>query len=180
MRYRCELETPLGMMTAGAEDEALTGLWFNGQKHFPAGTEQWTPQQEHQLFQRLRLHLERYFSGEKLAQELRLAPQGSPFQLAVWELLLRIPYGETVTYGELAREIAGVRGVPTMSAQAVGGAVGRNPLTILIPCHRVVGCDGGLTGYAGGVDRKEALLRLESGNPISAHGSPGPSEPRTR
>jgi methylated-DNA-[protein]-cysteine S-methyltransferase len=180
MRYSCEFETALGSMTAAAEDELLVGLWFNGQKHFPTGSSQWRVQPEHQLFQRLRLQLDRYFRGEKLAQELRLAPQGTPFQLAVWELLVRIPYGETVSYGDLAREIAGGRGVRTMSAQAVGGAVGRNPLTILIPCHRVVGCDGGLTGYAGGIERKEALLRLERINATSAPGLPGPSEPRRR
>lgn len=180
MRYSCELETALGTMTAAVEGELLVGLWFNGQKHFPEGSSEWSPQPEHQVFERLRLQLDGYFRGEKLAQELRLAPQGTPFQLAVWELLLRIPYGETVTYGDLAREIAGVRGVRTMSAQAVGGAVGRNPLSILIPCHRVVGCDGGLTGYAGGVERKEALLRLERSAATSAPGWPGPSEPRRR
>jgi methylated-DNA-[protein]-cysteine S-methyltransferase len=180
MRYSCELETPLGTMTAAANEESLLGLWFNGQKYFPAAATGWVTQPEHAVFRQLRLQLDRYFAGEKPTQELQLWPQGSAFQLAVWELLLKIPYGETVSYGDLAREIAAARGVRTMSAQAVGGAVGHNPITILIPCHRVVGCGGGLTGYAGGVDRKEALLRIEKEAATSAPGSPEPSEPRRR
>ncbi|OGU11560.1 MAG: cysteine methyltransferase [Geobacteraceae bacterium GWC2_58_44] len=161
MTYSCTVETPLGTMTAAAEKEALTGLWFTGQKHFPAATAGWSCQPDHPVFTALRLRLCRYFSGENGGVELALAPQGSPFQLAVWAALSRIPYGKTVSYGEIAREIARAGGLSSMSAQAVGGAVGRNPISILIPCHRVVGVNRSLTGYAGGIDRKEALLRLE-------------------
>lgn len=161
MTYTCTIETPLGAMTAAAVDEALVGLWFNGQKYFPAHLAQWSAAPDHPLFGRLRMQLEGYFSGRSEPWAVKLAPQGSPFQMAVWEALTRIPYGTTSTYGELAREIAATRGIASMSAQAVGGAVGHNPVSIIIPCHRVVGCKGSLTGYAGGLERKEALLRLE-------------------
>jgi len=160
MTYICTIETPLGTMTAAAGEEALTGLWFNGQKYFPSKTGQWRTAPDHPLFCALRQQLAAYFSGKETGW-VPLAPQGSPFQQAVWEALTRIPYGATVTYGEIAREIARRRGLDSMSAQAVGSAVGHNPLSILIPCHRVVGSNGKLTGYAGGLDKKEALLRLE-------------------
>jgi len=161
MTYTCSIETPLGTMTAAAEDQALVGLWFVGQKHYPAATGSWVCEPDHPVFTALRRRLSGYFSGSEAAGGLALAPQGSPFQMAVWDALLRIPYGKTVTYGEIAREIALAAGLGSMSAQAVGGAVGRNPISILIPCHRVLGSNKRLTGYAGGVDKKEALLRLE-------------------
>lgn len=161
MRYTCTVETPLGTMTAAAENEALIGLWFIGQKHYPSATTDWSCEPDYPVFAALRLRLSCYFSGKDGGDEVRLAPQGSPFQTAVWSALLRIPYGETVTYGEIAKEMARIGGLCSMSAQAVGGAVGRNPISILIPCHRVVGFNKKLTGYAGGLDKKEALLRLE-------------------
>lgn len=164
MKYSCSIETPLGNMTAAAENGALVGLWFVAQKHYPSATASWACDPDHPVFAALRLRLSRYFSGtnaEDKQDELQLAPQGSPFQMAVWAALQRIPYGETVTYGEIAKEMARAAGLCTMSAQAVGGAVGHNPISILIPCHRVVGCNKKLTGYAGGLDKKEALLRLE-------------------
>ena len=102
-----------------------------------------------------------YFSGRDSIPELRLDPQGTTFQKAIWEILLRIPYGQITTYGQIAKELAVGRGLSFMSAQAVGGAVGHNPISILIPCHRVVGSNGNLTGYAGGLEKKEALLQLE-------------------
>lgn len=159
--YTCSIETPLGTMTAAACDRALSGLWFVGQKHYPQETAHWQHCPDHAVFGALRLSLSRYFSGEIGLPEPELAPRGTPFQMAVWQALLAIPYGETVSYAEIARQIARARGISAMSAQAVGGAVGRNPITILIPCHRVLGSDGKLTGYAGGIDRKLALLRLE-------------------
>lgn len=162
MIYTCTIETPLGPMTAAAENDAVTGLWFVGQKYYPAGSAQWACRQDHPVFAALQSYLSRYFCGETATCEVALAPQGSPFQQAVWAQLTRIPYGETVTYGTIAREIARGMGIATMSAQAVGGAVGHNPISILIPCHRVVGSTGKLTGYAGGVEKKEALLRLEA------------------
>ena len=161
MTYTCSLETPLGTMTAAVENDSLTGLWFVGQKYYPVACAHWQEAPDHPLFAALGRRLSGYFSGGSVAEKLPLAPQGSPFQLAVWEILLTIPHGRTVSYGEIARRIAGERGLARMSAQAVGGAVGHNPLTILIPCHRVLGFNGRLTGYAGGLDRKLALLRLE-------------------
>src|SRR5262245_38896378 len=159
--YTSKIETPLGAMTAAAENDALVGLWFVGQKYYPAGTAHWISDPGHAVFEALRLRLDGYFSGRRSGNEVPLAPKGSPFQMAVWDALRRIPYGNTTTYGDLAREIARARGLGSMSAQAIGGAVGHNPISILIPCHRVVGCGGKLTGYAGGIERKEALLRLE-------------------
>jgi methylated-DNA-[protein]-cysteine S-methyltransferase len=148
-------------MTAAAQNGALTGLWFIGQRYYPSPTTAWNCLPDHPVFAALRLWLSRYFAGEDTGPDLPLAPHGSPFQRAVWDVLVGIPFGQTVTYGEIAREIAGARGLSTMSAQAVGGAVGHNPISILIPCHRVLGSNRKLTGYAGGLDRKEALLRLE-------------------
>lgn len=163
MIYTCTVETPLGAMTAAAEDEALTGLWFVGQKYYPATIAQWLYQPDHAVFMALRFQLSRYFSGARCDDDLQLAlaPHGSPFRQAVWDALRKIPFGQTATYGDIARELARAKGLSCMSAQAVGGAVGHNPISILIPCHRVVGFNSTLTGYAGGLDRKEALLRLE-------------------
>ena len=161
MTYTCTIETPLGAMTAAAENEALIGLWFIGQKYYPTIVPRWICEPDYPVFTALRHRLSRYFSGKEEGYDLQLAPHGSPFRKAVWDALARIPFGQTVTYGAIAREIACTQGLSAMSAQAVGGAVGHNPLTILIPCHRVVGVNGRLTGYAGGLDRKEALLRLE-------------------
>ncbi len=107
--------------------------------------------------------LDIYFSGKEPTFRLPLHPIGTDFQMSVWELLADIPYGETVTYRQLAEQLARARGIAKMSAQAVGGAVGKNKIAILLPCHRVIGTDGSLTGYAGGLDRKSALLRLEQG-----------------
>lgn len=161
MIYTATIATPLGPMTAAAGREALTGLWFIGQKYYPAQTAGWTTKPDHPLFVELEAQLAAYFAGRDTGFRLPLAPKGSAFQQTVWDILLSIPYGQTSTYGEIAREIAQVRKLHSMSAQAVGGAVGHNPISILIPCHRVVGADKSLTGYAGGLDRKDALLRLE-------------------
>ncbi|HEX8961127.1 MAG TPA: methylated-DNA--[protein]-cysteine S-methyltransferase [Geobacteraceae bacterium] len=159
--YTCTIETPLGDMTAAATNEALAGLWFIGQRYYPSATAHWTFDPDHPVFAALRLWLARYFDGEAGGGDVPLALEGSPFRMAVWDALRQIPYGKTVTYGDLAREIARARGIRSMSAQAIGGAVGHNPVSILVPCHRVVGCNGQLTGYAGGIERKEALLRIE-------------------
>jgi methylated-DNA-[protein]-cysteine S-methyltransferase len=171
MIYTCTVDTPLGAMTASAEDGALTGLWFIGQKYCPQ-TAGWTDNPGYPPFAVLRAWLDIYFAGTSPPPikgplpacgtgDLRLNPKGTPFQKAVWEQLLVIPYGKSDTYGEIAKKIAAGRGLSSMSAQAVGGAVGHNPVSILIPCHRVLGAGGSLTGYAGGLDKKEALLRLE-------------------
>jgi methylated-DNA-[protein]-cysteine S-methyltransferase len=167
MTYTCTIETPLGPMTAAAEDGALTGLWFIGQKYYPTTTTAaWLREPDYPVFTVLRSHLSRYFAGQDPGRDIVLAPQGSSFRKSVWDILLKIPFGQVATYGEISLAIAHARGLASMSSQAVGGAVGHNPISILIPCHRVLGVDGNLTGYAGGVDRKEALLRFEGVTPV--------------
>lgn len=167
-RYRT-IKTPLGDMVALAQGEYLCGLWFVGQKHEPAGEGDWLHEPEYPLFAELRRQLEAYFGGRLREFDLPLAPEGTPFQLTVWELLRTIPHGMTTTYGALAGRLAQQREGRTTSARAVGSAVGRNPISIIIPCHRVVGADGSLTGYAGGLQRKTALLAMErrEGVPVS-------------
>jgi len=150
-------------MIALAEGDALCGLWFVGQKYAPHDTAEWTPDRDHPVLADLRRQLADYFAGRSASFDLPLAPRGTPFQTAVWALLRTIPPGSIVTYGALARQVAAKRDGRVPSAQAVGGAVGHNPISIVIPCHRVVGADDSLTGYAGGLDRKAALLALEKG-----------------
>lgn len=161
MHYTRSYRSPLGTITLAADGEALTGLWFEGQKYFPATLDARHEETMLPIFEQTRRWLDDYFRGKNPGPTPPLHLQGSPFRLAVWEILQRIPFGETVTYGEIAREIARRQGTRTVSAQAVGGAVGHNPVSIIVPCHRVVGSDGSLTGYAGGIDRKIRLLTLE-------------------
>ena len=155
--------SPVGELLLAAREDALTGLWLEGQKYFPRGLPERAVREEHHpVLLQTKDWLNRYFSGAKPNPgELNLSPDGSEFRRQVWDLLLQIPYGQVTTYGALARELAYQRGVSSLSAQAVGGAVGHNPISIIIPCHRVVGADGSLTGYAGGLDRKIRLLTLE-------------------
>ncbi|MHC1727223.1 MAG: methylated-DNA--[protein]-cysteine S-methyltransferase [Syntrophobacteraceae bacterium] len=164
MIYTCTIDTPLGAMTASAEQEALTGLWFIGQKYFPSNVDGWADDPSYPILEAVRIWLAKYFSGKACTSGLRLAPRGTPFQKTVWGILLGIPVGQITTYREIAKRLAVERGLSSMSAQAAGGAVGHNPISILIPCHRVVGSNGSLTGYAGGLDRKRALLQLEHAN----------------
>lgn len=158
----CTYYSPVGVLTLAAAEEGLKGLWLEGQKYF-AGTLD-KPMREGaniHLDQAIRW-LDAYFAGEFPAIDaLSLAPNGSDFQRAVWKLLCEIPSGEMRTYGELAKDVAAHLGKESMSTQAVGGAVGRNPISIIIPCHRVVGAQGSLTGYAGGISRKLWLLEHE-------------------
>ena len=161
MQRYCTIPTPLGEMIALEEQNALCGLWFAGEKHAPAVAGEWVYDPDLPLFAELRQQLDSYFNGSLREFDLPLAPAGTPFRMAVWELLRAIPAGSTITYGALARQMAEQRGGRLPAAQAVGGAVGHNPLTIIVPCHRVVGADGSLTGYAGGLERKAALLALE-------------------
>jgi len=170
MIHTTVIDTPLGLVQAAANDSIegekpgayLTGLWFIGQKYFPANAKKWLESPYLPVFVSLNEWLKEYFSGKKPAAKLPLKPQGTPFQLEVWKILLKIPYGRTITYGEITAKIksAGMKA----SAQAVGGAVGHNPISIIIPCHRVLGADGSLTGYAGGTEKKLALLELEKGS----------------
>ena len=152
-------ETPLGKIQAASVGDALTGLWFIGQKYFPAGTEAWSNKPDHPVFVSLKSWLKDYFAKKKPKIRIPLLPAGTDFQQVVWKLLLEIPYGETSTYGAIAFRLASIG--KKASAQAVGGAVGHNPISLLIPCHRVLGSDGSLTGYAGGIEKKRALLELE-------------------
>ncbi len=161
MNYRCRIETPLGGMCARAEEGALSGLWFEGQKYFPQDAEHWEEMPQSAVFDKLRAYLRAYFAGGQPGLDFPLRPVGTPFQRIVWDTLLEIPYGQVVTYAEVARRAADRTGRAPTSARAVGGAVGHNPISLLIPCHRVVGALGALTGYAAGLEKKAALLKLE-------------------
>lgn len=153
--------SPLGELLLSADEQGLTGLWFLGQKYFASGLASERIEEKTPILAEAEAWLDAYFRGVQPGALPPLHPAGTAFQQAVWALLLEIPYGQTATYGELARRLAAKRGLPRLSAQAVGGAVGHNRISILIPCHRVVGANGSLTGYAGGVDRKLRLLSLE-------------------
>lgn len=161
--YQTQYESPLGTLTLGATGDALVGLWLPGQKYFAASVPvEMTPNNDLPIFLRTRDWLNRYFAGEQPSPAaLSLAPSGSDFRRMIWDFLLEIPYGQTVTYGRLADLAARKMNRPHMSAQAVGGAVGHNPISIIIPCHRVLGTDGSFTGYAGGVEKKRWLLAHE-------------------
>lgn len=161
MEYTHHYDSPLGGITLASDGEALTGLWFDGQKYFQATLGREHEEKDLPIFEQARHWLDLYFGGEIPDFTPPLKPKGTAFQKAVWDILRSIPYGQTMTYGEIAARIAAQKGLAQMSAQAVGGAVGHNPISILIPCHRVVGSNGSLTGYAGGIERKERLLRLE-------------------
>ena len=155
MLFLTHYASPLGPILLAADETGLTGLWFEAQKYFPSFLDVDYQEKETPVLTETVRWLDVYFSGKDPGFLPPLHPQGSPFRQTVWDILLTIPRGQTMTYGEIARRL-GVH-----SAQAVGGAVGHNPISILIPCHRVVGSDGSLTGYAGGLDRKTRLLQLE-------------------
>jgi methylated-DNA-[protein]-cysteine S-methyltransferase len=194
MIYAYSYQAPMGAITASAQDDAITGLWFDGQKYFPPGVQAWSVAPDYPVFTQLSAWLDAYFAGENPSVTFPLAPRGSQFRQDVWRILLEIPYGQTTTYGAIARQLASERDSAdkqgghgqekrgaseqvvegsgkqvakksdkrVVAAQAVGGAVGHNPISIVIPCHRVLGSTGGLTGYAGGLDKKIALLKLEN------------------
>ena len=146
-------------MRAAAGEKALCGLWFIDQKYFPAVSNNWIAKNSHPVFISLDSWFKEYFDGKKPKIKIPLSLTGSEFRQAVWKLLLKIPYGKTTTYGEIAAQL--ISDGKKASGQAVGGAVGHNPISILVPCHRVLGADGSLTGYAGGLERKQALLEQE-------------------
>ena len=191
MLYLSHYDSPLGPILLAADEVGLTGLWLEGQKHYakklPRELQEVCPVQgaimtqetclaqtaggdkshmvnvdvELPIFTAAKLWLDQYFSGQVPEVEVPIHLEGTDFQKEVWQILCEIPYGQTTTYGQIAREMAKRRGKTTMSSQAVGGAVGRNPISILVPCHRVIGSDGSLTGYAGGLDKKIFMLELE-------------------
>ena len=161
MEYIFHTGSPLGGITLASDGESLTGLWFDGQKQYARTLDPMHAEKVFPVFDEAVCWLETYFSGREPEFTPPLALRGTVFQTTVWEILRTIPYGQTVTYGRIAEETALRLGLPRMSAQAVGGAVGRNPVSLIVPCHRVLGTDGSLTGYAGGLDRKLRLLQLE-------------------
>lgn len=162
--YTSVYSSELGDILLAADEIGLTGLWFFGQSYFADTLPAEQIAQETPILAQAREWLDEYFSGKEPDFTPTLHPIGSPFRQAVWKLLLQIPYGQTTTYGEIARQLEKLQNRPHMSAQAVGGAVGHNGISIIIPCHRVVGTKGNLTGYAGGLDKKMALLELEHAN----------------
>ena len=149
-------ETPLGTMLLAAADDALAGAWFEGQRHHPRIDALWLRRRDLPVLRRAAAELGEYLAGERVAFDVPLAPAGTPFQRAVWTCIAKVPFGETIAY----RELAARAGRPE-AIRAAGAATGRNPLSVFIPCHRIVGADGALTGYAGGIERKRALLGIE-------------------
>ena len=161
MFYIQHYDSSLGGILLAADEIGLTGLWFDGEKYFADNLLDEHIERETPILKEAKRWLDIYFTGREPDFMPPLHPIGSAFRQSVWEILLQIPYGQTVTYGEIARQLADKQGIAKMSAQAVGGAVGHNEISVIIPCHRVVGTSGSLTGYAGGVDKKAALLKLE-------------------
>ncbi len=161
MVYTMQYASPLGTITLACDEAAVIGLWFNGQKYFGNILPERLEEKEHPLLHAARRWLDVYFSGHAPDFTPPLRYDSTPFRKRVCDIMLTIPYGKTMTYGEIAAEAARRQGLSGMSAQAVGGAVGHNPISLMIPCHRVVGTNGSLTGYAGGVWRKVKLLELE-------------------
>lgn len=161
MIYTSKYTSPLGGILLAADEVGLRGLWFDGQKYFARDLPDERTERETPALSEAKRWLDLYFGGQEPNFLPPLHPVGTPFRQAVWEILLRIPYGKTVTYGEISKQLAEKMGLERMSAQAVGGAVGHNEISIIIPCHRVVGSNGSLTGYAGGINRKIKLLELE-------------------
>ena len=159
--YYKKISSPLGEITLRSDGESLTGLWFADDKHYGDKDIQDAQNAELPVFALAEKWLAEYFAGCEPKVNVPLQFTGSDFQKSVWKILQKIPYGSLITYGDIACKIAAQRGLSRMSAQAVGGAVGHNPISIIIPCHRVTGTNGSLTGYAGGIDRKVRLLELE-------------------
>lgn len=166
MQYTITYHSPLGEILLACDEIGLIGLWFKDQKYF---ADQLSGEYiicenetlEPSILTDTRRWLDIYFSGQEPDFMPKLHLTGTPFRMEVWEILCKIPYGKTITYGQIAKEMAKNRGLKSMSSQAVGGAVGHNPVSIIVPCHRVVGTDRSLIGYAGGLDKKQALLTLE-------------------
>lgn len=160
LQYISHYLSPLGSITLAATSDALTGLWFDGQKYDRATLLETCLDKDLPIFTRVKTWLDAYFNGKNPIIDFPIALYGTDFRFKVWQILSTIPYGELITYKQITMQL----GKANMSSQAVGGAVGHNPISIIIPCHRVVGTNGSLTGYAGGIDKKIALLKLEKAN----------------
>lgn len=161
MQYISYYQSPMGELLLTGDTLGLNGLWFDGAKYYADNCKLECGEKEIPVFAQAKEWLNVYFSGREPDFIPKLHLEGTPFQMEVWKILQKIPYGKTISYGEIAQEIANQRGIAKMSAQAVGGAVGRNKIAIMVPCHRVIGKDGSLTGYASGLDKKRWLLDLE-------------------
>jgi len=164
MIYTAYYNSPLGKILLASKDNKLIGLWIQGQKHYLSNLkEEFYENNNDEILVKTKKWLDRYFNNKKPdINELKLNPMGSQFKKSVWKILCKIPYGKVTTYGKIAEQTARQKGITKMSAQAIGVAIGRNPISIIIPCHRVVGTDGKLTGYAGGIDKKIFLLKHEN------------------
>ena len=167
MDYTYRYQSPLGGITLSSNGTEITGLWFDGQKYFGNTLPKEYEEKFFPVFEQAVCWLDVYFSGKAPNFTPPLLMKTTPFRKMVWEVMLTIPFGQTMTYGEIADKIAKQKGLSKMSAQAVGGAVGHNSISLMIPCHRVVGTNGSLTGYAGGIDKKVRLLTLESADMTS-------------
>ena len=161
MTYVYHYASPIGGILLAADEVGLTGLWADGEKYYANNLPKEHAEAKTPVIEEAVRWLDIYFRGKEPDFLPPLNPAGSPFRRKVWDILLQIPYGKTVTYGDIAKRLAKDSGMVKMSAQAVGGAVGHNEISIIIPCHRVVGANGNLTGYAGGIDKKIALLKIE-------------------
>ncbi|MDR2789780.1 MAG: methylated-DNA--[protein]-cysteine S-methyltransferase [Campylobacteraceae bacterium] len=161
--YTSLIDTPLGKMRAAAKDGTIIGLWFENQKYYPSisDLQEWTETDEYGIFKSLKIWLDEYFTGKKKRHDFPLAPEGTPYQLKIWNILSQTEYGAITNYGKIAKVFTFAAMLKT-APRAVGGAVRRNPISILIPCHRVLGANKSLVGYAGGLDKKQFLLELES------------------
>lgn len=166
MQYTSSYKSPLGDITISADEKGLTGLWFVGAKYYALNLDKENEEKEIPILKDTKKWLDIYFSAKEPDFKIPLHFIGTNFQKEVWEILYSIPYSKTMTYGEIADILAKRRGLKRMSAQAVGGAVGKNKISIIVPCHRVIGSNGDLTGYAGGIDKKIELLKLEKGENI--------------
>lgn len=166
MIYTSNYKSPIGNLLIASKENKLVGLWIENQKYYLSNFKDKIIETENlEILVKTKKWLDRYFKGEKPdISELEINPIGSEFRKSVWEILKNIPYGEVITYNDIAKELAKQKGIKKMSAQAVGGAVGHNPISIIIPCHRVVGSNGSLTGYAGGIKKKIYLLEHEKVN----------------
>lgn len=166
MIYTSAYTTPIGDVLLASKNNELIGLWFEGQKYYLNSiNEEMQVKNEEEILKKTKNWLDRYFKGEKPSiKEIKINPNGSDFRKEVWKILCKIPYGQTITYKEIAEKLAKEKDLKSMSAQAVGGAIGHNPISIIIPCHRVIGTNCNLIGYAGGLDKKEYLLKLEQTN----------------
>lgn len=163
MLYYTEYNSKIGKLIIESNGENIVGLYKEGQKYFAKEIDQMQKADNLEILVKTKKWLDRYFNGEEPSYtELSLKPIGGEFRQVVWKLLLEIPYGKVTSYGALAKKVAKIMKKEKMSAQAIGGAVGHNPISIIIPCHRVIGANGSLTGYAGGIETKRKLLELEN------------------